>query len=290
MTAGAGLDVVLVTHSRAPDLDADEAALGPALGRRGISWRAVPWDGAADAFDWSSARLVVLRSPWNYSRRREAFLQWAGRVADVAHLHNPIDVVRSNTHKGYLLDLATRGVPVVPTLLVRPADAEGLKERVRALGWDDIVVKPAVSAGSWRTWRLSRGEPSHHWTRARRLLATREALVQPFLPAVIQDGEKALVFFDGEFSHAIRKRSLFEPPEAPLRVPAEARPDEIDLALNALKAAGAEGLLYARVDVAAGPGGAPLLMELELTEPRLFFGAAPEGAIERFAGAIAARV
>jgi hypothetical protein len=287
MIPGHGLDVAFVTHAHAPDLDEDEAALGPALGRLGLSWRAAPWDG--EGFDWRSPRVVVLRSPWNYSRRRDVFLAWAERVAAVTALHNPIDVIRRNTHKGYLLDLAARGVPVVPTLLVQPSGAEALRDRVHALGWDDIVVKPAVSAGSWRTWRLSRGERSHEWTRARRLLATREALVQPFLPSVTKEGEKALVFFDGAYSHAIRKRSLFESSHVPQRVAADARPDEIDLALQALQAAGAGRLLYARVDIARGPDGAPLLMELELTEPRLFLGAAPTDATETFARAIAAR-
>lgn len=288
MIPAAGLDVALVTFAGAPELDADEAALGPALEALGLSWRAAPWDG--HGLDWSSARIVVLRSPWNYSRRRDAFLAWAERVAAVTSLHNPIDIVRRNTHKGYLIELAAAGVPVVPTLFVRPPDAEVLRDRVRELGWDDIVVKPAVSAGSWRTWRLSRGERSHEWTRARRLLATRDALVQPFLPSVTRDGEKALVFFDGAFSHAVRKRSLFEPQEIAPRVPVAARPDEIDLAWQALRAADAERLIYARVDVAPGPGGAPLLMELELTEPRLFFGVAPPGAVDTFARAIASRL
>jgi len=278
--------VAIVTHRRAPDIDGDEAALGPALEALGVTWRAVPWDDAT--FDWSAVGAAILRSPWDYSRRRDEFLAWCRRAASVTALHNPLAIVLRNTEKSYLLELSAAGVPVVPTRLVRAgSDVEGV---ARESGWTDVVVKPAVSAGSWRTWRARVGEPSHAWLRARRLAATRDVLVQPFLPSVTEDGERALVFIDGAFSHAVRKRSLFEAESVAYRMPVDATTEEREVASRALEAAGATGLLYARVDLSAGEDGRPMLMELELTEPRLFFTAAPARAIERFAEAIARRL
>ena len=287
MTSARRTDVVLVTYGRQPGLDEDDAPLGPALERLGRTWHAVPWDDAG--FDWSSTRLALLRSPWDYSRRRDEFLAWAERAARATKLLNPLETVRANTHKGYLLQLAAARVPVIPTVMTRPGEKVELEAVLRDRGWADVIVKPAVSAGSWRTWRVVRGEASHAWARARRLIATRDALIQPFMPSVNDAGERALVFIDGVLSHAIRKRSLFETERIP-RLPLKATPAEIALAHQALLAAGAKGLLYARVDMAPAADGRPLLMELELTEPRLFFREGPPEAVERFARAIAARI
>ena len=285
--AGRQRSIAIVTHRAAPGIDADEAALGPALEALGLSWQAMPWDDPT--FDWASVDAAILRSPWDYSRRRDEFLAWCRRAASVTTLCNPLPIIERNTHKSYLLELAAAGVPVVPTCLL-PAGSADPADIAAKRGWCDIVVKPAVSAGSWRTWRLTVAESSHDWTRARRLARTRETLVQPYLPSVTVDGERALVFLDGAFSHAIRKRSLFEDESVAYRVAVTPSAAELELAAKALRAAGAEGLLYARVDLAPGVDGAPMLMELELTEPRLFFTAAPPEATTCFAEAIARRL
>lgn len=211
------------------------------------------------------------------------------RAAALTRLHDPAPVLERNTEKSYLLDLAARGVPVMPTALVEPGQVRDLDALLRERGWDEAVVKPAVSAGSWRTYRVARGDRSHAATRARRLLLVKRCLVQPFLPSVIDPGERAIVMIDGEPSHAVRKRSAFEPPDVPFRVPVEPADDEIALARQALRAEGGPPPLYARVDVVREARG-PVLMELELTEPRLFLAVAGEGAARRFAEAIASRL
>ena len=284
----AGGSVAIVTHARAPEIDADEAGLGPALEALGVSWCAVPWDDPS--FDWSSVGAVILRSPWDYSRRRDEFLAFCRRAASVTALHNPMKIVERNTHKRYLVELAEAGVSVISTSVLQAGECADIEAFARERGWGDIVVKPAISAGSWRTWRMTVGEPSHAWTRARRLAATHDVLVQPYVESVTNAGERALVFIDGVFSHAIRKRSLFEAESVPYRVPVTPTRDELDLAARVLRAADAECLLYARVDLARGRDGQPMLMELELTEPRLFFTAAPPEATTRFAEAIAGRL
>lgn len=281
------IDVAFATYGAAPGLDPDEAGLGEACARLGLRWEARPWDSPWDPRD---ARAVVLRSPWNYSRRRDEFLAWCRRVSAATRLLNPLDVVERNTEKSYLVDLAARGVPVVPTLLHDPRSDASLDDILRDRDWPEVVVKPAVSAGGWRTFRLRRGESTHDHVRARRLLRTRRCLVQPFLPSVLGSGERALVFLDGRFSHAIRKRSVFDPEGGPFRVPVEPAPEELALAEQALRAEGADDLLYARVDLVRDESGAPRLIELELTEPRLFLGAAGSAACDALAAGIARRL
>ncbi len=281
-------DVVFVTWSGGPDLDADEAPLGEACSRLGLSWQAVPWDGPR--FDWSVARMVVVRSPWNYSRQRDRFLDWARHAAAVTSLHNPLATLVANSEKSYLADLAAAGVSVVPTEVARAGTVRDLDAFLRERGWLDAVVKPLVSAGGWRTFRVRAGEVSHGAARARRLLATRDALIQPFLPAVMGAGERALVYLDGAFSHAVAKRSVFDDAATPFRTLTEPTPAELALGDAARRAAGAEHLLYARVDVVAGSDGNPRLMEIELTEPRLFLAAAGPAAAVRLAGGIASRL
>jgi glutathione synthase/RimK-type ligase-like ATP-grasp enzyme len=279
------LDVVFATFMRQPELDGDDRGLGEACSRIGIRWEAHAWD---SGFDWSSARCVVVRSTWDYSRRRDQFLAWARRVQAATMLLNPASVLEWNTEKSYLLELARRGVPVIPTLVhePEPCDLDALLAR---LGWEEAVVKPVVSAGSWRTYRVRRGDRSHDAVRARRLLAVRRCLVQPFLKDVVEGGERAVVCIDGEISHAVRKRSLFET-DRPFMQSVSLDTNERGLAERVLDAAGARGLLYARVDLVRDDSGRPVLMELELTEPRLFLASGGQAACDRLARGIARRL
>ena len=286
--SGPAHDVVFVTFARAPELDSDETQLGEACTRLGLRWRAVPWDDPS--FDWSSTKLAVIRSTWDYSRRRDEFLAWCERAAMATTLCNPLAVLRRNTEKSYLLDLAARGVPTIPTMLHEPCVFADPDDLMRARGWNEAVFKPTVSAGGWRTYRLRRGDRSHDRVRVKRLLSTTRCLVQPFLPSVLGSGERALVYLGSELSHAIRKRSIFDATDAAFRTLVEPEPDEIALAEKALAAEGARDLLYARVDVVRDDAGAPRLIELELTEPRLFLAAAGAEAAERLARAIARKL
>jgi hypothetical protein len=284
--------VALVTCSALPDLEPDERLVIDPLAARGIDAEPVVWDDPAA--DWAGYALVVLRSPWDYAGRRDDFVAWAARVPRLA---NPADIVAWNTEKTYLEALATAGVPVVPTAWVRPGDAW----QPPASG--EYVVKPAISSGSRDTGRYRPDEydlAAAHVARLQR--AGRLVMVQPYLAAVDWAGETGLLFFRGEFSHAIGKGPMLDGPDVPAsgaRPPGLYRPEtitarepspaELEVARKVLAAVpgGAERLLYARVDLIPGPDGAPLLVELELTEPSLFLDRG-EGAAERFAAAIAA--
>jgi hypothetical protein len=289
------MEIALVTCAELPDLFADDQPLARALGAAGLEVGIVCWDDPD--FDWGSTRIAMLRSPWDYFHRATEFLAWAERAAAVTRLVNPLPMVRWNLHKGYLLELAARGLPVVPTALLphsRGYAAGTYSRLLAARGWDDAVVKPAVSADSWETIVVRADAPERGEAHLARLLPVRDMLVQPFLRSVETHGERSLVYIDGDFSHAVRKNALTlggRWANVPEGAPVEAAPDELAAARRILAAArdatGAPEALYARVDLARDDAGEPLLLELELAEPSLFLADAPT-ALARLVAALSA--
>jgi glutathione synthase/RimK-type ligase-like ATP-grasp enzyme len=239
--------------------------------------------------DWAAFDAVVIRSTWDYHRKAEQFERWLRSLAaSGANLWNPPGPVFWNTNKRYLLDLARRGVNVVPTEYLTAGDRPDLVAVLERRGWHEAVVKPAVAVGSHGAWRTSCAAAEADQPRFAEQLGARDVLVQPFLPEVTSRGEWSLVVLGGEYSHAVLKR----PAEGDFRVqehlggssaPAEADRALIDQGLSALAAVG-QPLLYARVD-GVQRGGQLVLTELEIIEPSLFLGLAPEAG-QRFAKAI----
>jgi len=273
------LDIALVTCRELPEPDPDAAPLALALERAGVAAQVLAWDDPS--VDWSRARLTVLRSTWNYPAQRDAFLGWAERVSAVSELWNPLPVVRWNTYKGYLPELASQGVPIAPTLLLPRGSKRTLETIREEYGWPEVVVKPAISAASANTHRIGPGNLEFGETHLRKLLAGRDVLVQRYLPSVEGHGERALIWIDGELTHAVRKSPRFEGQDESVSTAAvEISSAESELARQVIDRVSGE-LLYARVDMAPGPDGSPVLMELELVEPSLFFPQHPP-ALERY--------
>ncbi|MCW2569297.1 MAG: hypothetical protein JWN54_3394 [Mycobacterium sp.] len=280
--------LALVTCSLFPDLHPQDQLLREALTVRSAVAEGCLWDDPS--VDWASYDLVVLRSPWDYSGRRDEFVSWAESVPRLA---NPAAVVRWNTDKRYLRSLAELGVPVVPTSWLEPGDAVVLPEN------GEFVVKPAISAGASDTGRYDAGDPAHlplaRDLAGRLLAAGRTVMVQPYMADIDTAGETALLFLGGEFSHAVRKGPILAGPflEGTSVRPGEdiapRSPSDLECAVadQVLAAArecvpSASETTYARVDLVPGPDGTPLLLELELTEPYLFLEDAP-GATDRLA-------
>jgi glutathione synthase/RimK-type ligase-like ATP-grasp enzyme len=285
------VDVILATAARLPELDIDDAPLPVALRDRGVDVRVAAWD-AADV-DWSEARAVVIRSTWDYWDRRPEFVAWAERVESVTPLYNPAEVIRWNTHKGYLIELEERGAPVVPTAWLGQGDRVELGELLAGRAWDRAIVKPTVDAGSRGVFRVepTTVELAQHHLDA--LLARGDAMVQPFLEAIETEGELSVVFLDGAFSHAVRKRP--SPGEFRIQLqygghyePERPSGEIVDLAAWILEASGHD-YLYARVDLVSDENGIPQLAELEASEPSLYLSRVPEAA-GRLADAIVARL
>jgi hypothetical protein len=256
-----------------PEPDIDEAPLAAALAGAGIDAQLLGWDDPAA--DWDAPIPTLLRSTWNYPRRIDAFLAWIDRIGAAAAVINPPDVIRANVHKRYLLELAARGVPVVPTTLVGHGEAPD----PAALATGRIVIKPEVGAGSFDTHVFDARDPAA----ARHLayLTSRgAALVQPYIDSVDAHGERSLVWIDGELTHAIRKTPRFADDVERVDGPFPIEDVEREVALAAL-APYAARILYGRVDMARDPARRPMVMELELVEPSLFFPLHPP-ALDRF--------
>jgi hypothetical protein len=280
--------VALVTAEAARGFDEDEVPLLDALIWRGVDASVVAWDDRA--VDWAAFDVAILRSTWDYSTRHREFLRWLHRVERRTRLVNPLSVVEWSLDKRYLRELASMGVPVVPTTWLEPGDAVRIPER------GDIVVKPVVSAGGADTRRFALPD---HTAQARAhvdalLEASRPLMVQPYLLGVEDPGEVDLMYLGGRFSHAVRKAHALPEAGAPAKAfieqpvaSAEATPAERVVGDQVLAALANRGpLLYTRVDLVAGARDEPLVLEVELAEPSLYLVTA-EGAVERFADEIA---
>lgn len=228
----------------------------------------------------------MLRSTWNYVRHYPEFLAWVDRCAAATALWNPAPVVRWNSHKGYLVELAARGLPVVPTRVVPRGSAAALADLIG--DWPEVVVKPAVSAGSFGTLRVARADLGPGQAHLDALLPERDMMVQPYFRSVEGHGERALIWVDGAFSHEVRKSPRFAGDKANISAAQAPGAEERAVAERILEAAPGP-LLYARVDLARDEAGRPHLMELELIEPALFIAGYPPGAA-RLAAAIQRRL
>jgi hypothetical protein len=254
----------------------------------------VDWDGGAAA--WGQFDMALLRSTWNYLNRTAEFLDWVDNVAAATTLLNPPAVIRWNIDKHYLTQLAAAGVEIVPSDFIEPGEdaARGLAGFLDKHTPKQLVVKPAIGAGSKDAQRYRSTERAQILDHVNRLLAAgRSALLQPYLQRVDRDGETALIFFAGGFSHAVGKGPLLrlgEPPTAALFAPesiAARSPTAQDLhaAAQIFGALPFEIPLYARIDLIPREDGAPCLLELEMIEPSLFFTHAA-GSVERFTAQI----
>lgn len=291
--------IALVTARAARGTDHDMPALLAALHALGADATETDWDDPG--VNWSSFDLALLRSPWDYVARYGEFIAWAERSARATRLLNPPDVVRWNTDKHYLLALAGAGVTTVASRFAEPGENPGDALQAFLAAQPDcteLVIKPAIGAGSRDARRHARGDVEACRAHLAELLDSgRSALLQPYLGRVDELGETSLLFFDGAFSHAIRKGPILRPGATATTalyaaediVARTASADERELAERALAAIPFPGpLLYARVDLIRADDGSPRLLELELAEPSLFF-AQSEGSVERFARAVLAR-
>jgi glutathione synthase/RimK-type ligase-like ATP-grasp enzyme len=229
-----------------------------------------------------------VRSTWDYIHDLGSFRAWLARAERAAPLWNPRSVIEANLHKRYLLLLERRGVSVVPTELLPRASRASLADVLRRRAWHDVVVKPAVGAGSFATRRFGPTDAAEGERFLGEQLALRDVLIQPYQDSVDGHGERALVWIDGEFTHAVRKTPRFSGEVEQVSGALAIGADERELAERALEPF-ARDCLYARVDVAPGPDGRPCVMELELVEPSLFLAQEPR-ALARLVASVAARL
>ncbi len=266
--------IALVTCSKYPELTASDRILAEALRERCSVPVAADWRDAS--VRWQDFDLAVVRSTWDYHLHPDEFTAWIDRIAGETRLVNSPDLVRWNSSKRYLVDLAKRGVALLPTLLVAPGGEPPYRGFDHS-GWDNIVVKPLVGASAWQ---IARTTPEKLADLLTPELRDGGYLIQPYARE-IEDGEYSIMFFDGRFSHAILKTPRSgefrtQPELGAIQTvvqPAEPIVRQAASVLDALP----ERPTYARIDGILQDGRF-VLMEAELIEPELFFRLAPAAA------------
>ena len=277
--------VAIASCKSLPEPDHDEPLLLAGLAAAGIEAKVLAWDDPDAPF--ADHDLIVLRSTWNYHQRVDDFVAWVERVSVTNRVLNPARIVAWNARKTYLSELAERGVDIVPTEFVLRGTNRRLDAIVRERGWDEVVVKPVVSAGSFRTERFSGATATAGQAFLEALVGERDAMVQRWMPSVETYGERSLVWIDGTITHAIRKTPRFSGAFEQVSGEIPIADDERAFAVRALAPFAGE-LLYARVDMVRDGEGTLRVMELELIEPSLFLEQSPR-ALDLFVAAIARR-
>jgi glutathione synthase/RimK-type ligase-like ATP-grasp enzyme len=262
-------NIALLTCQRLPDLFETDQTLIPLFRQRGIHAEAAIWNDPD--INWKKYDALVIRNTWDYYTRSNTFLNWLKQIRDSEiPMLNPADVVLQNIHKFYLRDFEQQGIRIIPTIFSdyrEPARVDTLKQK----RWDKVVIKPAISAGSYQTKIYDVNELTQQMLDE--LHSNNDWLIQPFLPE-IEQGELSMIFFNGKFSHAAVKK----PKDGDFRVQRQYggkyqlfNPDSTLLGTaEKIISQVPQQLLYARVD------GVMInnefhLMELELIEPDLYF-------------------
>lgn len=265
-----------------------DALVAERLTARGLVVDSVSW--RSSTVRWDDYDMVIIRSPWDYQHSVDEFMAVLEAIdASSAVLWNPIDVVQWNVQKTYLQELQGKDITIVPTQFVRSPTLSQIQGMFEALQSDEIVIKPVVGANANDTFWLRPDSAAEQLQQISILYAGRLALLQPFIPSVIEYGETSLIFFDGQHSHSVLKT----PRAGDFRVQEEhgsrikaISPDAalIEFSRRALKTV-RHPMLYGRVDLVELPNGRPAVMELELIEPSLYLSYDADSA-ERFADVI----
>jgi len=280
--------IAFATCLEMPALQPDDVPIAAALGERGVEVQALPWNGPFEPF--AACDLIAVRSTWDYAQTPEAFVSWLQQLEQGSvPVVNAPSLMRWNTRKSYLLDLAERGAPLPPTRLVA-ADAQAIGAAMRELGLDEAVVKPVFGAGASGLSIVRRDDANGLAAAAARL--GYDGLVQPLVPEIRTVGEASLVFLGDTFSHAAIKRAsqgsiLIHAEHGGTTAPFEPTAEQLQVARDVLQLL-PEPAHYARVDLVPTAAGA-VLMEVELIEPELFV-LHGQGAPRRFADFLAAQL
>jgi glutathione synthase/RimK-type ligase-like ATP-grasp enzyme len=256
-----------------PNLTDDDSLAAAELRSRGFNVEPAIWDDSG--IDWTRYDVVIIRSCWGYYEKPQEFLAWVQSLeTDDVDVWNRPDTVRWNIDKSYLIELEVNDIPIVPTVIIKRTSPKRLADIIEEQGWSEVVLKPVIAATAFQTTRVAESNLSVGQGHLDRILEHTDAIVQPFLPTIEDDGEWSLIFVGGEFSHSVRKYAqagdyrvqeefggLTEAEQAPSSII-----EQVQRAVNFLE----KTPLYARVDGVVIDDEFKL-MELELIEPELFF-------------------
>ncbi|MFZ9027855.1 MAG: ATP-grasp domain-containing protein [Crocinitomicaceae bacterium] len=266
----------------------EDRLLLEALEKKGFNVKRKSWDDPA--FDWASTKYVIFRTTWDYFERFPEFSAWLKEAQTKTKLINPRELILWNIDKHYLGDLDKKGIPIPPTVFIEKGDARTLAEICSSVNWEKFILKPVVSGAARHTYMMETVEIQKHEEVFRELINEEAMMLQEFQNKIFDKGEVSLMIFGGKYSHAVLKKAK----QGDFRVQDdfggtlhdyEPKKDVIKIA-EACMSACPEQPLYARVDIMWDNSGNPVVGELEMIEPELWFRRDNQAA-DRLADAIA---
>ena len=170
------IDLVILTESRYENppepnwydkqiLDED-ALVRSALESKGLRVERIDW--LRPDFDWSSTRAALFRSTWDYFFKEAEFSDWLDRVSPQTQLINPMEQIRWNLDKRYLIELREAGINIAPTRLIEKGEtcpkgnAITLKALLEETDWPRTVLKPLISGAARHTYLIDRDNAADH--------------------------------------------------------------------------------------------------------------------------------
>lgn len=258
----------------------EDRLLQEALERKGLRVHRTDWTN--NDYDWTSTRSVIFRSTWDYTERYEEFLRYIHTVSEKTCVINPAPIIVWNLDKHYLRDLQQRGVSIPQTIYIEKDTETSLQKLFNQHSFIEAILKPAMSAGARHTYRLNERNLTEHETLFRQLIHSEAMMLQPFLSSVMTDGEKTLVVIGGRYTHAIIKKAK----QGDFRVQDDFggtvhhySPTDEEIAFAEHAVSVCDPLpAYARVDILLNGDGEPVVSELEMIEPELWFRFHPKAA------------
>ena len=265
----------------------EEQLLKVALEKQGISVEITYWDNPS--YDWSATKAVLFRTIWDYFERFDEFWKWLVELNTQTKLINSFDLIEWNIDKHYLNDLSKSGIEIVPTYFADKGCNMKLLEIAKINQWKDLVIKPAISASAFKTYKITANEIQGNEKLFNSLVQERDMLVQPYFETITKLGEASLMVFDGKFTHAILKKA--QPGDFRVQddfggtvhnyIPTK---EEINFAEKVFEVCKTKPI-YGRVDIVWDNDKKFHLSELEIIEPELWIRNYPKSA-ERIAEAV----
>ena len=258
----------------------EEQLLKSALENQGLTVDIAYWNNPS--YDWSKTRSLVFRTIWDYFERFDEFLLWLEEVRHQTQLINSYDLVKWNIDKHYLKELSEKGIKIVPTYFAKKNSQRNLAEIIESQQWKDVVIKPAISASAYKTFKILEETVNSNEKLFNDLLNQRDMLVQPFINTIEKFGEASLMVIDGKFTHAILKKA--KPGDFRVQddfggtvhdyVPTKKEIEFAEMVIEKCKAKP----LYGRVDIIWDNEKNVYLSELEIIEPELWLRNYPKSA------------
>ena len=256
----------------------EQELLKSAFEAQGLKVDITYWDNPS--YEWQKTRSILFRTIWDYFERFDEFWEWIEQVKTKTTLINSYELIKWNIDKHYLNDLKNNDIQVVPTCFVDRGNNVGLKEIANLNDWKHIVIKPAISASAFNTYKITNDEIEHNEKLFHELLQTHDMLVQPFFSTISEFGEASLMVFDGKFTHAVLKKTKpgdfrvqddfggtvhdYKPTEEEIKFAEKVFQSCISMPI------------YGRVDIVWDTNKNLYLSELEIIEPELWIRNMPE--------------